>query len=62
LWEICGKFKSPVILTAFKVLGLERLGHAVRMDGERSERRELEGKLGGRGKKEKRLDECKWII
>jgi len=37
-WEICKKFKSPDILSVQKARRWESLGHAVRMDGERSER------------------------
>jgi Fe-S cluster assembly ATPase SufC len=50
--EICKKFKYPGIVTVFKVRRLERLTRVVRMDGESTVRKLLEGKSGGTKRKE----------
>jgi hypothetical protein len=51
--EIYNKFKSPDIVTVIKVHRLECVGHVVRMDGERTVKKLLEGKPGGGRKKRK---------
>jgi hypothetical protein len=49
--EIYNNFKSPNIVTVFKVRRLEWFGHVVRMDGARIVKKFLEGKPGGRRKR-----------
>jgi hypothetical protein len=45
--EIYNKFKSPDIITVFRVRRFEWLWHVVRLDGERAVNRLLEGQPGG---------------
>jgi hypothetical protein len=51
--EIYNKLKSPDIVTVIKVRRLEWLGQFVRMDGERTVKKLLEGKPTGGRKKRK---------
>jgi len=45
--EIYNKFKSPDIVAEVRGRRFERLGHVVRLDGERTINRLLEGIPGG---------------
>jgi hypothetical protein len=57
--EIYNKFKSPDVITVIKVRRLEWLGRVVRMDGERTVKKLLEGKPAG-GKKKGR-PRLRWL-
>jgi hypothetical protein len=47
--DIYNTFKSPDIVTVIKVHGLGWLGHVLKMNGERTVKKLLEGKSGGAG-------------
>jgi hypothetical protein len=49
---ICTKSKSPDIVSVVEVCRLKWLGHVVRMGGERTVKKLLEGKPGGGEEKE----------
>jgi hypothetical protein len=56
--EIYNRFKSPDTVTVINVCRLEWLGYILRIDGERTVKKLLEGKLGGG---EKRIPRLRWL-
>jgi len=56
------KFKCPDIVTVIKVRRLEWLGRVVRMKGEGTVQRLLEGEPEGERKREKDLDSGGWVL
>jgi hypothetical protein len=54
-FEIYNKLKSPNNLTIIKVLTQGWFAHAVRMSGEGTVKKLLEGKVGGGRKKERKV-------
>jgi hypothetical protein len=58
--EISNLFKSPDIVTVIKVCKLEWFTHIVRMDGERTVKKSLEGKPG-QGRKKRGKARLRWM-
>jgi hypothetical protein len=59
--EIYNKFKTPDIVTVIKVRRLQCHGHVVRLGSERTVKKLLECKTGGRREKKKGGPRLRWM-